>query len=43
MSYSEFTLETVERQFGITTQESVLFPKAQAAKVPDWPAERGSP
>ena len=36
MSYSEFTLETVERQFGITTQELVLFPKAQAAKVPDW-------
>src|SRR5229473_2262059 len=36
MSYSEFTLEAVERQFGIVTQEAALFPAAPAAHVPDW-------
>src|SRR5437763_9292233 len=36
MSYSEFTLEAVERQFGIVTQEAALFPDSPAAQVPDW-------
>src|SRR6266849_6454226 len=36
MSYSEFTLEAVERQFGVVTQEAVLFPDSPTAPVPDW-------
>ena len=36
MSYSEFTLETVERQLGIVTQEAALFPDAPTVQVPDW-------
>src|ERR1700732_3546755 len=36
MSYSDFTLEAVERQFGVVTQEAVLFPDAPAARIPDW-------
>jgi hypothetical protein len=36
MSYREFTLETVERQLGITTQEAALFSHAALAPVPDW-------
>src|SRR5690242_8734009 len=36
MSYSEFTLETVERQFGIRPQEVVLFPDAAPTDVPNW-------
>ena len=36
MSYSEFTLESVERQFGIVTQEATLFPDVPPAQVPDW-------
>ncbi len=35
MAFSEFTLEAVERQLGITTQEADLFPHAPAAPVPD--------
>src|SRR5436305_4308440 len=36
MSYSEFTLEAVERKPGVTTQEADLFPDLPAAPVPDW-------
>jgi hypothetical protein len=36
MSYSDFTLEAVERQCGVTTQEAVLFPGSPVAPVPDW-------
>lgn len=36
MSYSDFTLEAVERQCGVTTQEAVLFPGSPVAQVPDW-------
>ena len=36
MAYSDFTLEAVERQCGITTQEAGLFPGAPVAPVPDW-------
>jgi hypothetical protein len=36
MSYSEFTLEAVTRQFGVVTQEADLFPGAPSALVPDW-------
>jgi hypothetical protein len=36
MAFSEFTLEAVERQLGITTQEADLFPNAPIAPVPDW-------
>jgi hypothetical protein len=36
MSYSDFTLEAVERQFGIITQEAALFPDLPPAQVPDW-------
>jgi hypothetical protein len=36
MSYSDFTLETVERQFGLVTQEAVLFPDFPAVQVPVW-------
>ena len=35
-SYGEFTLEAVERQFGILIQEAALFPNSPAAQVPDW-------
>ena len=36
MSYSDFTLEAVERQCGVTTQEAVLFPGAPPVQVPSW-------
>jgi hypothetical protein len=36
MSYGEFTLEAVEREFGVVTQEADLFPNATSAPVPDW-------
>ena len=36
MSFSEFTLESVERQLGVTTQEAVLFPDSPVAQVPEW-------
>ena len=36
MSYSEFTLEAVERHLGVTTQEADLFPDSPTAPVPDW-------
>jgi len=36
MAYSDFTLEAVERQFGIVTQEADLFPSSPSAPVPDW-------
>src|SRR5271169_119252 len=36
MSYSDFTLEAVERQFGVVTQEAALFPNTPVANVPDW-------
>jgi hypothetical protein len=36
MAYSEFTLEAIERQLGVTTQEAVLFPDSPAAPIPDW-------
>ena len=39
MSYAEFTLETVERQLGVTTQEADLFPGASVAAVPAWLVE----
>ena len=31
MSYSEYTLEAVEKQLGITSQEADLFPDSPAA------------
>jgi hypothetical protein len=36
MAFSEFTLESVERSLGITTQEADLFPAAAPAPVPEW-------
>jgi hypothetical protein len=36
MSYSEFTLESIERQLGVMTQEATLFPSIPTAQVPDW-------
>jgi hypothetical protein len=36
MSYSDFTLESVERLLGVTTGEADLFPDLPAAPVPDW-------
>ena len=36
MSYSEFTLEAVERQLGVVTQEADLFAGSPSAPVPDW-------
>jgi hypothetical protein len=36
MSYSDFTLETVERQFGVVTQEAILFPDVPSVPVPGW-------
>jgi hypothetical protein len=36
MSYGEFSLEAVERQLGVTTQEADLFPTLASAPVPDW-------
>jgi hypothetical protein len=36
MSYSEFTLEAVERELGLTTQEADLFPESPIATVPEW-------
>lgn len=36
MSYSEFTLETVERQLGVVTREGAIFPNATSVQVPSW-------
>ena len=36
MSYSEFTLESVERQLGVTPQETMLFPNLPVVQVPSW-------
>jgi hypothetical protein len=36
MSYSEFTLEEVERRFGILPTEADLFPTSAPAPIPDW-------
>lgn len=36
MSYSEFTLDAVERQFGVITQEAALFPDSPVAQIPGW-------
>ena len=36
MSYGEFTLEAVERQLGVVTEEADLFPSSPSAPVPDW-------
>jgi hypothetical protein len=36
LAYSEFTLETIEGQLGVTTQETDLFPTLPAVLVPDW-------
>jgi hypothetical protein len=36
MSYSDFTLEAIERQFGIFTREAALFAEAPAVQVPAW-------
>lgn len=36
MCYSEFSLELVERRFGLTTREGDLFPNLAAVAVPSW-------
>jgi hypothetical protein len=36
MSYSDFTLEDVERELHVLTVESDLFPALAAAAVPEW-------
>lgn len=36
MSYSEFTLEEVERRFGVVPREANLFPAAAPAPIPHW-------
>jgi len=36
MSYSEFTLEAVERQFGVVPEEADLFPGLAPVRIPDW-------
>jgi len=36
LSYSEYTLEAVEQQLGVTSQEADLFPGAPTAPIPDW-------
>jgi len=36
MSYSDFTLEAAEREFGVLAQEADLFPVLCDAPVPDW-------
>lgn len=36
MSYSEFTLEDVERQFGVSPLEADLFPNLPPAPIPEW-------
>ena len=36
MSFSEFTLEAVEREFGVVTKEAALFPEPPVAHVPEW-------
>jgi hypothetical protein len=36
MSYSEFTLEAIEREFGFVTQEGALFVDFPSARVPQW-------
>lgn len=36
MSYSDFTLEAVERLFGVLTRQADLFPDLAPAVVPDW-------
>lgn len=39
MAYSDFTLETVRRTLGVTTQEADLFPGISPVPVPQWLAE----
>jgi hypothetical protein len=39
MSYSDFTLEQVDRALGITTRDADLFPSLPAVAVPDWLGE----
>jgi hypothetical protein len=36
MSYSDYTLEDVERELAVTPQEADLFPALQISAVPDW-------
>jgi hypothetical protein len=36
LAYSEFTLETIERQLAVTTQKTDLFSSLPAIVVPDW-------
>jgi hypothetical protein len=36
LSYSEYTLEAVEQQLGVTSQEADLFPSAPVAPIPGW-------
>lgn len=36
MSYKDFTLETVEQQLGVVTQQADLFSNLAAVTVPDW-------
>jgi hypothetical protein len=36
LSYSDYTLEAVEKQLGVTSQEADLFPNSPAAPIPDW-------
>lgn len=36
MSYSDFTLEAVERRLGVATREADLFPASPEAAVPAW-------
>ena len=36
MSYREFTLEAVERELGVVTEEADLFAGSPPAPVPDW-------
>ena len=36
MSYSDFTLESVEAAFGLTARRGVLFPSLATVAVPNW-------
>jgi hypothetical protein len=36
MSYREYTLETVLQHFGITIEESALFPEGKSPAIPAW-------
>jgi hypothetical protein len=36
MAFSDFTLQTVEERFGVTSQPEVLFADLRPAPVPDW-------